>query len=70
MIRYVHLRKADKVFPETDGFAWFDTVSDTFLAFDGEQAWDCWGDFVMAWTSERKQHELVMFQKLFQGDDT
>jgi hypothetical protein len=26
-------------------FAWWDTVTDAFEKFDGEMAWDTWGEF-------------------------
>ena len=26
-------------------FAWYDTVTDKFVAFNGIQTWDCWEDF-------------------------
>lgn len=26
-------------------FAWYDTVKDTFITFNGMQTWDCWEDF-------------------------
>ena len=44
MIRFVDMSDA----LEMDGyaFAWFDTVTDTFISFDTVQVWYDWSDFV------------------------
>ena len=45
MIRYVHIRREDEVFPDSGGFAWYSTVTDCFLEFYGNQVWATWERF-------------------------
>ncbi len=45
MIRFINL--TGQILMGNDPyFAWFDTITGTFMTFSGFQAWDCWGDFV------------------------
>lgn len=49
MIRFVYIRKEDEVFPDSDGFAWFDTVTDLFITMGGEDVWESWESFEESW---------------------
>ena len=49
MIRYVDMSDA----LEIDGaFAWFDTVTDTFISFAGMEVWYKWDDFADDWIDD------------------
>ena len=43
MIRYIDLK--DQRCEDYPEFAWFDTVRDEFIEFNGSQTWRCWDDF-------------------------
>lgn len=43
MIRFIDL--GDQIVEGTREFAWWDTVTDTFLQFSGEQTWETWDQF-------------------------
>ena len=43
MIRFIDL--GDQILEGQKEFAWFDTVTDTFEEFNGNQAWETWEDF-------------------------
>ena len=45
MIRHVSISKEDQVMPDSECFAWFDTVSDSFFSFSQNQVWRSWDDF-------------------------
>lgn len=45
MIRYVQIRKVDEVFPDSGGFAWYDTIIDSFREYNFNQAWRTWAEF-------------------------
>jgi hypothetical protein len=49
MIRFIDLGKqiaVDETDPEWPRqFAFYDTVDDTFVSFDGTEVWDSWGEF-------------------------
>ena len=66
MIRYVPLDEDCLTVP---GFAWFDTVTETFLQFAGEQAWENWDVFLEAYhlTSSRPAgvRPLKRFKNLY-----
>ena len=53
MIRFIDLGSQigiDDTWPRE--FAWFNTVTDTFLNFGGSETWYSWDDFEGDWTSE------------------
>lgn len=43
MIRFIDL--GDQILEGQRQFAWWDTVTDTFLQFSGNQTWQNWDDF-------------------------
>jgi hypothetical protein len=43
MIRFVHI--GDQIYEEYNQFAFYNTVTDKFLAFDGKQVFDSINDF-------------------------
>jgi len=53
MIRYIDV--GDQIFldGETKEFAWFDTITDTFLTVVGIQVWETWNDFVDDYNFDR-----------------
>jgi len=43
VIRFIDL--GDQILEGTREFAWWDTITDEFLEFSGDQAWETWKDF-------------------------
>ena len=43
MIRYVYI--GDQIIEDYDDFAFFDTITDTFLSFDGDQVFSSVAEF-------------------------
>jgi len=43
MIRYVDI--GDQIMEDSSQFAWWNTIRDKFLEFDGNQVWDTWCEF-------------------------
>jgi hypothetical protein len=46
MIKFINL--GSQIYPndpETNSFAFYDTLTDRFLTYGGVQAWDSWEDF-------------------------
>lgn len=74
MIRYVHIRADSGVMPGGDCcFAWFDTVTDLFLRFNGAEVWVTWDDFEADWKlslheEARWSREIDRFRQLFDGN--
>jgi len=66
MIRYVPISKEIDVMPETDCFAWFNTVTDMFLTFCGDQVWTTWSEFKTDFHHDATHHyDIERFRKLF-----
>ena len=61
MIRFVDMSEALET---GSAFAWFDTVTDTFIPFDTIQVWHDWSSFVDDWNREPKW-TLARFERLF-----
>ncbi len=59
MIRFINLT-GQIMLDDAPYFAWYDTVTDTFMTFSGFQTWDCWHDFV----EDYDGNELERFHKL------
>ena len=47
------------------GFAWFSTVTDSFLFFDGEQVWENWEDFENSYNADEHNDKLERYAGLF-----
>ena len=62
MIRFVDMSDALEI---EGSFAWFDTVTDTFISFDTVQIWYDWSDFVADWEEDPKRRALERFERLF-----
>ena len=46
MMRFIDIR--DGVYPgdkDCTQFSWWDTITDSFVEFNGEQMWDSWDEF-------------------------
>ena len=66
MIRYVPISKEIDVMPETDCFAWFDTVTDTFVTLCGDQVWTTWSEFETDFQHDAThKYYLERFRRLF-----
>ena len=44
MLRFIDLK--NQITPYEKEFAWFDTVTDTFLELNGSQFWSSWNEFL------------------------
>ncbi len=69
MLRFIDL--TGQVFlDDTFCFAWFCTVTDTFLTLDGTQMWMDWQEFEEDWNEEKEEgkYELERFVGLFPKD--
>ena len=62
MIRFIDLT-GQIIDGETD-FAWYDTVTDKFLSFSGNQTWNSWDDFVTDYNPD-ETFPLSRFRDLF-----
>lgn len=51
MIRFIDL--GDQILRGQKEFAWFDTITDTFETFSGDQTWVSWMNFVNDFTGDR-----------------
>ncbi len=52
-------------------FSWFNTITDTFFEFDGNQTWENWDDFAQSYFAEKIHSELYplsRFKSLFPRD--
>ena len=77
MIRYIDLK--DQICDYYPEFAWFDTVTDRFVTFYGNQTWETWEDFEGDLKSTggkddvwNRGYDLDRFKQLFpseEGDD-
>ena len=69
MIRYVAVQIRDGFDePDTKGFSWFDTVTDTYLSFDQEQIWKTWAEFEETFLIQPQGFDLDRFRRLYGGD--
>ena len=65
MLRFIDLKGQ-----LTDGdadFAWYDTITDKFLTFSGNQTWSSWDDFAVDYEIS-EQFPLSRFKPLFRDD--
>ena len=73
MIRFIRIEKG-KIDDETEYFAWWDTIYDRFMAFDGEQMFESWEDFEKHYLESgcAKSHTcpISRFYALFQEKKT
>jgi len=68
MIRFIDL--GEQILEGQKSFAWFDTITDTFIEYDGYQTWDSWEDFAYSYHQEKvysKFRPLERFKKLFKA---
>ena len=56
MIRFIDLGDQILLLEGHKEFAWFDTVTDTFEEFNGNQTWDNWEDF-----EEDHRHKVDLY---------
>jgi len=64
MLRFIDL--TGQITEDVFEFAWYDTVTDKFLDFEGFQAWRSWDDFVLDWDPDKHpQFPLERFEALF-----
>ena len=55
MIRFIDL--GEQILEDYPMFAWFDTITDTFIEFAGDQRWETWEDFEEAYNCEEDMPE-------------
>lgn len=67
MIRFLDLSEAINNDPEDLQFAWYDTIKDEILSFNGENNWTGWNDFEKDFLNNihRFRKQLPRFKKLF-----
>ena len=57
MIRFIDL--TGQIAGEPDRyFAWFDTITDTFIEYNGYQIWDSWKDFEEDFEADPRIHDV------------
>jgi len=64
MIRFINLTGQITCDDDDFWFAWYDTITNTFMSFDDIQVFDSWEDFVECW-KETKIYPLERFESLF-----
>lgn len=62
MIRFVHI--GDQITDCKNDFAWYDTVTDSFCEFNGEQVFSTWAEFEHA-ASNSLYQDPTRFRALF-----
>ena len=61
MIRFIDL--GDQILEGMREFAWFDTVVDRFIEFNGTHVWDSWEDFE---SDAEGDEDMDRYERLFQ----
>ena len=62
MIRFIDLE--DQILEDCPMFTWYDTITDTFEEYNGNQTWETWKDFVYDHTTE-KQYKTKPIERYF-----
>ena len=57
MIRFIDL--GDQILEGTKEFAWWNTITDSFMEFCGVQAWESWEEFERDFRHEDKRVYIV-----------
>ena len=74
MIRFIRIGNQISLIDDKGwhDFAWFNTITDTFMEFNGEQVWNSWDSFAEDYSEDIPQNEevysLERFKGLFQED--
>lgn len=64
MIRFIDI--GDQIMDECQAFAWYDTVTDSFIECSSDQVWDSWEEFVVSHEWEpNPRPPLERFRSLF-----
>ncbi len=76
MIRFINLTGQILIDDTEPHFAWYDTIHDEFMEFNGSQDWHSWNEFVedliihikddRDWSEKIANEVLGRFHKLFQ----
>ena len=72
MLRFIDL--GEQVTEDELEFAWFDTVTTTFLSIRGMQVWDSWKDFIddlsedEYWRDDIKRFESLIPSRIRNAD--
>ena len=61
MTRFIEIGRQIFPLPSDDDepinqFAWFDTITDTFLEFSGDCVWETWDEFVESYRFDFRTH--------------
>ncbi len=57
MIRFVDLRASDT----GERFTFWNTVTDVFVSYDGEQAWSSWDEFESSWLAAQAHNAPCLY---------
>lgn len=65
MIRFIEIGRQIFPLPLDDDepinqFAWFDTITDTFMEFSGDQVWETWEEFEESFKCEEFPSDRVL----------
>ena len=63
MIRFINLTGQIFIDDPQVHFAWFDTIPDEFMTFNGNQDWHTWNDFVDDLTIYLKEKRSALYIK-------
>jgi len=71
MVRFIRVEKG-KIDDETEYFAWWDTIHDVFMTFEGEQMFESWEQFEEYYVDSKyagsREFPLSRFKGLFKQD--
>jgi len=63
MIRFINIK--DQIDRDGTAFAWYDTVTDRFLQFDGDQVWNSVAEFMLSFQKDEANfYKAERFLKL------
>ena len=65
MIRFIEIGNQIVYGGSITHFAWWDTVTDSFMTFNGEQAFETWEDFEASLKHDEYAYDLNQFKYLF-----
>ena len=62
MIRFIDIR--EQILDGERNFAWFDTITDQFIEYNGTHVWSSWDEFINDFDGDENQ--LARFERLYQ----
>ena len=67
MIRFVNVTGQITFASDDFWFAWYDTITDTFMEFNNTQVWSSWKEFEEDLNKSNNIHSLEKFKELYKG---